>query len=562
MADFKICETREKILSSTGTILVEGGPGSGKTTIALLKAKREVDTKSLKLYQKVLFLSFARATITRIEEQAKSLLSKEAKHSIEINTYHGFCWSIIKTYGYLLYPHKHFQLITPPNLAAFLADVPEEKRKEKKRSMLHQNGLLCFDLFAESVFEIFNRSDKILRLITNAYPVIIVDEFQDTDKFEWQIIKLLGKYSRIIALADIEQRIYDFRGASIARIHEFSKYFNPDKIDLGKENNRSNGTDIVAFGNDLLAGSNIGKKYNSVSIIKYRHYKGIQSRVSLKSTILSSLGRLKKNSNQNDWSIGILVKTKSDTFLVSQYLNNERINHEVIVDPSGPALSALVISCLLESFECNIDKFIEKIINHIRGRKGDHPSLKDLVLAKFLEAYLDNRIVRGSKRTRLIEDISDIVYKRSLLMLDGIPESDWLKIRKLFQDSESECLKNIYEDARYLNLLRKGAVLSQGLSSIWRNHGNYQGAESLVKEALTQEHFSMSSRVFRGIVLMNIHKSKGKEFDEVIIWEEYKKPIVNPNDLAGSRRLLRVGVTRARSFATILTPILEPCILL
>ena len=46
------------------------------------------------------------------------------------------------------------------------------------------------------------------------YPVIILDEFQDTSADEWQLIQLLGTNSELIALADPEQRIYDFRGAA------------------------------------------------------------------------------------------------------------------------------------------------------------------------------------------------------------------------------------------------------------------------------------------------------------------------------------------------------------
>ena len=68
---------RTAILNETGNILIMGGPGSGKTTIALFKAKSIVETGMLKPGQKVLFLSFARATISRIEEHAGALISKE-----------------------------------------------------------------------------------------------------------------------------------------------------------------------------------------------------------------------------------------------------------------------------------------------------------------------------------------------------------------------------------------------------------------------------------------------------------------------------------------------------
>lgn len=89
----------------------------------------------------------------------------------------------------------------------------------------------------------------------------------------------------------------------------------------------------------------------------------------------------------------------------------------------------------------------------------------------------------------------------------------------------------------------------------------------MVRNALLQEHFSMTAKVPKGILLMTIHKAKGKEFDEVIIYEDrYSRRFLhNPNDKGDVRRsklLLRVAVTRAIKRATILTPAQEKCSLL
>jgi len=83
-------------------LLILGGPGSGKTTIALVKAATELAARSLLPGQKILFLSFARATIARVMEQAKVRIPREYQRELEINTYHGFAWSFIQTFGHLL----------------------------------------------------------------------------------------------------------------------------------------------------------------------------------------------------------------------------------------------------------------------------------------------------------------------------------------------------------------------------------------------------------------------------------------------------------------------------
>lgn len=565
MNTFKICEKRKEILKCTDHILIEGGPGSGKTTIALLKAIEIIQFNSLKANQKILFLSFARATISRVEEQAKNLISKADKKLLEINTYHGFSWSIIKAYGYLLKPIKCFNLITPPNIAALISSIPLEEREFFKRKLLNEKGIICFDLFSETASLLLRKSEKICSIIAGAYPYIIVDEFQDTDSNEWEIIKLLGKHSKIIALADLNQRIYEFRGASITRIPEFNAYFMGARVDFGLENNRSANTDIVQFGDDLLLGENRGKQYKNVVVNRYPYYK--ETRSPLKYALINSINRLKKVNNA--WSIAVLVKSRQDTLLISSYLSSQNLNHDVLIDPAGPSLSAAIIAQLMQPSVDPIvteKALISNLINHLKGRKGDKIAKKDLESAKFLGNYLQDYKINGSNRKVLINEIKELISRKNALNWKGIPEDDWLAVRNLFQVSKHELLNNVFEDAKYLRLLNKGAILSEKLSEVWRNYGEYKNAGQAIEEALMQEHFSMSHRIYSGIIVMNIHKSKGKEFDEVIIWEDLYKPIVYPNSNASrlqqDRLVLRVAVTRSKSLTTFMTPASNPCIFL
>ena len=67
-----------------------------------------------------------------------------------------------------------------------------------------------FDLFAGLAAELLEQSTRLCRLLSDSYPIVILDEFQDTNMDEWRMIRALGKQSRIITLADAEQRIYEF----------------------------------------------------------------------------------------------------------------------------------------------------------------------------------------------------------------------------------------------------------------------------------------------------------------------------------------------------------------
>lgn len=132
--------------------------------------------------------------------------------------------------------------------------------------------------------------------------------------------------------------------------------------------------------------------------------------------------------------------------------------------------------------------------------------------------------------------------------------------------AEGKCRLAVRNDSKYVRLLHKGSALRESLSDSWRlnGNGNYKNAESLYKDAIQQENFSYAVNKFTGIHIMTIHKSKGKQFDEIFIFEgdKHGRIVTNPHLVSQAILTLRVGVTRAEKRATILTPKWNKCELL
>lgn len=568
---------KERLLQSDGHILALGGPGSGKTYIALCKAEKVISEDCLKSGQRIIFLGFARATIARVAEQAIKLVAKNHRSALEMNTYHGFAWNIIRSHGYLLKTAKPIRLLPPHDASSRLATILAVNREAEKLRLLTEEGLLHFDLFARCASELLSKSKALNRIICDAYPIIVLDEFQDTDPFEWQMIQALGARSRLVALADADQRIYEFRGADPKRIGEFIAKFKPDQFDFGSENNRSNGTDIAQYGNDLISGKNKSKSYKDVTVVKYPFRKAPLHHASLKWHTIEACNRLRK-SGKHGWSLAILVPSKQLMMDISDYFSEEqvystgklpRLTHDVAVEANGPFLAATVIAKLLEGGSDKVfiaEQMINSLRSHIQGRKGDKsPAQSELALLGALDDLMGIKKVAVKRKPHkiVVEECMRIAEARLTLIFTGDPEEDWQKVKSLLDGSISKEIKTIAEDAKYLRLLRKGASLRSKMSEAFRRDGDYRNAARLLDDAIMQEHFASSTRKWEGIQVMNIHKSKGKEFDEVIIYEgSFQRILRNGADekqKAQALLALRVAVTRAMKKTLILTPKKEPC---
>ena len=191
VAQMELTDGQKEVMRSIGPLLVIGGPGSGKTTISILKAAR-IARDELKPGQKILFLSFARATVSRVVEaiETEQDVPREDKRLIDVETYHAFFWRVLKTHGYLMGFPRKLELLAPPAEAIALSALRLKHPKkpateEEKQHLLREEniyrlnlakneGQICFDLFAPSVATLLEGSERIRKLIGSMYPVIIL----------------------------------------------------------------------------------------------------------------------------------------------------------------------------------------------------------------------------------------------------------------------------------------------------------------------------------------------------------------------------------------------------
>jgi DNA helicase II / ATP-dependent DNA helicase PcrA len=601
---FELSEKKKGIIAQAGHLLVHGGPGSGKTTISIIKADLLV-SELPRHTQKVLFLSFARATVARILEALDEHTGNKAKvrRRVEVDTYHAFFWRILKTHAYLLGMPRKLEILTPSAQAVALSQIRHEFGPIKKltpaqkidkiqresnevRRLAFQDGKVCFDLFADLTATILTESQKIRELISSVYPVIVLDEFQDTNAEQWRVVQRLGIASTLIALADAEQRIYDFIGADPERLNHFREAFKPKEFDLGDENHRSTGTDIALFGNHILSGQ-FQNKYQGMRLFTFEA-NGNQAIASLKGHTLQARKRLIE-AKGNSWTLAILVPTKKMMRQVSDAFREKdasmpSISHHAAIDMEGAILAAEVIAFLLQcsGAEGEFRACLDLLCNFFRGRGGDAPSASDIsesiaILKAFDKATICKEQGKSRPANSIVIPLSAgyetcVATKRA-----GNPDDDWTMIRVALAECGCKRLGQVAEEAKNVRLLDRGTELRESLALDWRQNGSYKNALQIVRQAFTRHHFAVANKPESGVIVMNMHKAKGKQFDEVIIFEGWPrtqkgKIVSNPDrivrgnvvdgDMTNARQTFRVSVTRAKMQTTILTPKNDPCVLL
>lgn len=555
----EICEKRKTILAQKGHLLVCGGPGCGKTTIALLKAKEFA--RSLLPGQEILFLSFSRAAVRQILARCKQLLSRREREVIQVKTYHSFCMELLQSHG-RLFTGKPVRVIFPGQ---------ERIRKSKHdgdwddhRKQLRKQGELCFDLFAPAIADLFDASCETRNLIADKFPFIIVDEFQDTDDDQWRIVKSLLSRSTIFCLADPDQRIFEYReDVDPHRVEHFIEAASPKVFDLGTENHRSPTAGILAFADAVLRNQAPLPKSEDVAMLRYRMEMLGET---LHAAIVWTFSKLKKKGVAKP-TLAVLCRSNPFLAKLSIAISEEHtwkqarlkpIEHDVVWDADLSAAAAAVIGSILEwpnaDASVGLARTFRAIADFYLVKNAEHPSKAATEAARKFEESA-TAITQG--REPRIKSAQEIKQRFAKMLCEGDAVSDWRRARDLLNEVGS--VTDIVREVRLVRMFRATDAIGDGLGTLWLEVGAYKGAADLIGRILDRERLLSTERDPRGCILMTLHKSKGKEFDSVILVEgRYDSPFFNarrePPPFLPSRRLVRVGITRARHLVAVLQP--------
>lgn len=554
-------EKRQSILDAKGHILVLGGPGAGKTTIALLKAKTLFPR--LLPGQKLLFLSFSRSAVRQVLKGCQELLTAEERRIIEVKTYHAFCMEFLESHGKLL-TGDTVSIIFPTQERIAKSQFGGDWLMERER-LAKEEARYCFDLFASGVAELLERCAALRQLLASCYPTVIVDEFQDTDDEQWRIVQALASVTRVLCLADREQRIFDYRDdIDPLRIESLRETITPQVFDLGGDNHRSPRGGILGFADAVLNNTSPLPKVDDVKVVRYwpNAYQP-----TVHAAVIWTFSQLRKK-GVVDPSVAVLARSNPLVAQISGILSEPHeyngkaippVEHSVVWDAELSAAAGSVVASIMEwsntSAKTPVADTLDAIAHFYELKNATSPSnAASDNIRKFREAAGK---IREDATPRINAAKALITAFESGVKFVGDPVGDWRTARKLLDDISY--LNELFREARMVRLFRATDAVGSGLADLWLQSGHYGGARTLVSETLEYERLIAADQEPRGCVLMSMHKSKGKEFDGVVIVEgRFSGVFFDENreqpPFERTRRLLRVAITRARTHVTIVRP--------
>lgn len=293
---------REAVTETEGYVRVLAGAGSGKTRALSQRFAYLVNAIGI-MPGNILCVTFTNKSATEMRKRIHLLTGDN--DTGYINTFHGFCVSVLQEDSYAVQYPKSFLVLDNSDIDAMLKIIYEERQlslrdmtfakardmieirkiftepryyedmialsldgikekydravepadiifygylyQEKKCFGLDYNDLIKFTLY------IFEQKEELRLKWQQRLEYIMIDEFQDIDELQYRLMKILcGYHKNLFVVGDPDQTIYTWRGANIRYLLDFDQEFSPAKTIYIMENYRST-PEILAVANDLIA---------------------------------------------------------------------------------------------------------------------------------------------------------------------------------------------------------------------------------------------------------------------------------------------------------------------
>ena len=609
-------EQQEACFHTEGPVLILAGAGSGKTRVITHRIAYLIE-KGVNPWN-ILAITFTNKAAGEMRERVDRLVGFGSE-SIWVSTFHSMCVRILRRYidligyktGFTIYDTddqktlmkqvmKH-QNIDPKQMrertvlsavsgAKNQLETPMQYREkhtftfqerqiadcyEEYQSELHKNNALDFDDLLMKTVELFTSHAEVLQNYQNRFQYIHVDEYQDTNRAQFELIRQLSAGSRnLCVVGDDDQSIYKFRGADIRNILDFETVF-PDAFVVRLEHNYRSTQNILDAANAVIH-NNVNRKEKSLWTSQGAgarvHFHQLRDAMEEAEFIADDIrDRMDGQGSLSYRDFAVLYRTNAQARVLEERFVMDSIPYNVVGGTNFYARKEIKdLLAYLKTVDNGADDIAVRRILNV-PKRGIGAATQDKV-AEFAAAH-------GISFFEALERAGQVPTLSRSTAAKIMPFTELIhSLRKFREEKEgsdaavSELLKKVIADTGYVELLKESDEEDAddrigNIDELVTKAVSYE--QSAAEEPATLSGFLEEVALIADIdsvgeddnrvLLMTLHSAKGLEFpcvymagmEEGIFPGEMTIHSENAEEMEEERRLCYVGITRAKSELTL-----------
>jgi len=595
---------REAVQTTEGPLLIMAGAGSGKTRVLTHRIAYLIGKKRVAPWN-ILAITFTNKAAREMQERVEALVGPGAA-DIWVSTFHSMCVRILRRDIERLGYTKNFTILDSADqlsvIRACMKDLNYDTKKFEPRMiqakisgaknellsperylgrkgdyvdriaadvyMLYQkrlksNNSLDFDDLIMATIDLFKAEPDVLDFYQNKFRYIHVDEYQDTNRAQYVLCRMLAeKHHNICVVGDSDQSIYRWRGADISNILNFERDY-PEAVTILLEQNYRSTANILNAANAVIA-RNVGRKPKNlwtdrgpgepirVCQAESEHEEG-----------LYVANEIRKNheSGRRYADHAILYRTNAQSRVIEEMLIKAEIPYRIVGGIRFYERKEIkdLLAYLRLIANPHDDISLERIINVPKRGIGDTTMAKLAAEAarrgtSIFEVLGDPGDLDVTGKTRaaledfrqLIDDLSRMVDYLSVTELtEQVLERTGYR-EELKRENTIESQSRIENIDEFLSVTQDFEQRNEDKSLV-----AFLTDLVLIADIDTLDSGADGKDAGDAVVLMTMHSAKGLEFPIVFIvgMEEgvfpHSRALTDDEELEEERRLAYVGITRA-----------------
>jgi DNA helicase II / ATP-dependent DNA helicase PcrA len=597
-----------------GPLLLLAGPGSGKTRVLTCRIARLLESSADKNFR-ILGLTFTNKAANEMKERLERYVP-EQQERVFLGTFHSFCADVLRQHGTHLGIRPDFSIFSLENdLLELLKDAikgepalhedagngqpgpkdvlgmihrlkanlifPDQAQRAFRNPQLgervavaygayeralQQHGALDFDSLILRTYQLLQDFPVFAQLIQSVYPYVCIDEFQDTNLCQYSLIQKMVSPDQksIFAVADDDQIIYQWNGASHERIKQFVADFRPQVLQLPV--NYRCPAEVVELANRLIQHNFLRttdkrptlahsqRQANEVVSLCY----GYRDEEGEADAIAATANeRLQKCS-----SVAVLARNRRLLEVIQQALNKRGVPNALLQRKDEFLSTPLVWLHSLYRLAANprSEQYLEAVCGSFKELTGVATTPADIILEAegqalgFLILWLQaaRQADTGKQFQRIFDQVGlCLVSSRDCQRLSREAISWFGQLEKADQAQPTGA-------ERFAMFGEEKVVWESLLQEITGLLGSEVSLEAFLQEL--QMRSKEPTPAPGAVVLLTIHGAKGKEFDHVYLagvvedelpsFQSKRRGDKSP-EMEEERRNCFVAITRARQSLTI-----------